>query len=248
MRTYVFVCVAFCCLIACSSHDLARGLPDATAGHGTTDDAEEVSCFDGVDNDRDGLVDCADPGCAAVASCVAEIPDGWTGHAMLYDGDPASPPAGCSGVWTNELVAGRSAPSGTGASCSACGCASPSGGSCAAVGGDATVSPPSAARVGIACTMAATEPAAGCTAGACLPTPAGDYVTGLCIYHSGEVACPAGAFGDRHVFYAGTLDTRGCEACACGAPTAGACAASGGEPTGGVAGMLSTMFCCASQP
>ncbi|HEY0195851.1 MAG TPA: hypothetical protein VGC42_32275 [Kofleriaceae bacterium] len=249
MRIYLSLCIGFAVLImGCSDHEAARALPDGGGSvGGPPEQAEERDCFDGLDNDGDGMVDCADPSCAAIATCVADVPAGWNGHAMLYDGDASAAPPGCSGLWTSELVAGNSAPSAAPASCSACACGAPAGGECAPAGGAATTSPPTSARVGIACTMA-DEPAAGCSGNACMPVPDARYVAGACIYRSGDAACPAGSFTERHVFYASTLDSRDCAACACGAPAGGACAASGGGSTGGVIGTQPTTFCCVAQP
>jgi hypothetical protein len=42
------------------------------SGNGGVPQASETSCFDGVDNDCDGLVDCADPGCQA-QPCTCEL-------------------------------------------------------------------------------------------------------------------------------------------------------------------------------
>ncbi|WP_434042139.1 MULTISPECIES: hypothetical protein [Sorangium] len=61
----------------------------------------------------------------------------------------------------------------------------------------------------------------------CLPAPpAGDsappegFLT--CIHHEGEQGCPA-TYPDRHVFYAGADDTRGCAPCGCAEPSGATC-------------------------
>jgi hypothetical protein len=56
-----------------------------TAGTG----AVESSCLDGVDNDGDGLVDCADPDCSPDHQCVAAPPTGWEGF-FWYRSEPWS--------------------------------------------------------------------------------------------------------------------------------------------------------------
>src|SRR5437773_2281567 len=38
---------------------------------------QESDCLDGVDNDCNGLVDCADPACGAGFRCVADAPSTW---------------------------------------------------------------------------------------------------------------------------------------------------------------------------
>ncbi|KYF72322.1 hypothetical protein BE11_16805 [Sorangium cellulosum] len=62
---------------------------------------------------------------------------------------------------------------------------------------------------------------------ACVPAPpAGDgalpegFLT--CIHHEGERDCPA-TYPDRHVFYAGADDTRGCAPCGCAEPSGATC-------------------------
>jgi len=50
-------------------------------------------CTNGVDDDNDGNIDCADPKCGAYA-CVADVPADWTGYYALFDGvgsDPGCP-------------------------------------------------------------------------------------------------------------------------------------------------------------
>jgi hypothetical protein len=219
-------------------------------GHGKALDAgeadapvgAETSCFDGIDNNGDGLVDCADPTCASAAACVAAAPAGWTGHAVLYDGATAGAPT-CAAPFATDLMPGRAGLSAAVAVCSACTCGPSNGGACPAAGGAKIVSAPMFARIGIGC---AGGPAAtvGCTGTVCQPRPAPPFAAGLCVHQAGDVACPAGPFTDRHVFFAGVNDTRGCTACACGPAAGGACAASGGGPVGQVTGTAATTFCC----
>jgi len=38
----------------------------------------------GVDDDCNGLVDCADPGCVVGFECVETAPDGWSGPGILF--------------------------------------------------------------------------------------------------------------------------------------------------------------------
>ncbi|WP_437585757.1 hypothetical protein [Sorangium sp. So ce1000] len=82
------------------------------------------------------------------------------------------------------------------------------------------------AIVARACTGNASPPCAdpGMT---CTPAPPiGDaappegFLT--CIHHEGEQDCPA-TYPDRHVFYAGVEDTRGCAPCGCTEPTGATC-------------------------
>jgi hypothetical protein len=225
----------------------ARGvgapLPDAPRpSDATTADGE--NCFDGIDNNGNGLVDCADPSCAGVAMCAPAVPNGWLGHAELYDG-ASMPQLGCITPWTSELVPGRSDPTAAPATCGACACGAPNGsGACAASGGGATIAPVAFASVGLACEGAPTSPATvSCAGTTCVAAPAPAFTGGLCVHQAGDAACPA-PYTARHVYFAAVSDNRGCAPCACGAGANGACAASGGAPTGGVVGVAPTTFCC----
>jgi hypothetical protein len=52
----------------------------------------ETNCLDGIDNDCNGLVDCADPACTAGYTCVAPAA-GWTGYALYDDTRAAACPS-----------------------------------------------------------------------------------------------------------------------------------------------------------
>jgi hypothetical protein len=232
---------------ACGDDGSSKGaVIDATAA--VTIDATiglaAENCFDGIDNNGDGLVDCADPLCAGQAVCAPAVPAGWQGHVELFDGAQANAP-GCILPWNGgELVAGNASPTGAPAACSACTCGAPSGGKCAPSGGKATTTAVTFASYGLACDNTHETVAMGCSAQSCSPLPAPAFRPGLCIHEAGNVACPAGAFSERHVYFASVLDTRGCAPCACGAPAGNACAPSGGAPSGAVAGTEATTFCC----
>jgi hypothetical protein len=61
-------------------------------------------CMNGVDDDGDGQIDCADTDCQAGFTCVPVVPDGFKGPVELFDGAEASMPA-CEGsypVYTYE--------------------------------------------------------------------------------------------------------------------------------------------------
>lgn len=57
----------------------------------------EMNCLDGVDNDSDGAIDCADPDCAQY-ECVEGAPTGWTGYFRLRENsyDLAAPKVECA--------------------------------------------------------------------------------------------------------------------------------------------------------
>ncbi len=86
------------------------------------------NCTNGIDDDQDGLTDCADPDCTTV-TCSPVAPPGWLGPVELFDGDPAALPA-CGGAYPNSTYSGNNGLSCAAASCSACDCAAPTGVSC----------------------------------------------------------------------------------------------------------------------
>lgn len=88
-------------------------------------------CFTAGDEDGDQLEDCADPDCEPDVECVESFPVGWNnfGYVALHRGaagsDPACPPG-------TEMVAytGNADLLNTTASCTSCGCMSPTWSSC----------------------------------------------------------------------------------------------------------------------
>lgn len=88
-------------------------------------------CTDGVDNDGNGKVDCADPGCTAGYSCHNPVPAGWTGHYALADGTFAALPGNCPGsTYPNPFYTGYRSPNAAAPQCSACSCGAPQGQTC----------------------------------------------------------------------------------------------------------------------
>lgn len=93
-------------------------------------------CTDGIDNDLDGKIDCADPDCLSGFSChnpltPALIAAGWTGHFALADGAFAALPGNCPGAtYPNPAYTGYRSPNAPAASCSACNCSAPLGEAC----------------------------------------------------------------------------------------------------------------------
>ncbi|MCC6901111.1 MAG: hypothetical protein IT377_19215 [Polyangiaceae bacterium] len=54
----------------------------------------------------------------------------------------------------------------------------------------------------------------------CVPPAPSGFTNNICIYQTGDVACPGGAWAKKSVFYtANPTDTRACSACGCGSPT-----------------------------
>ena len=65
----------------------------------------------------------------------------------------------------------------------------------------------------------ATTSAGGCGGGeTCAPAP-GAAFDDTCIVTSGDVACPATGYTERHLFHESFTDSRTCSACSCGAAT-----------------------------
>lgn len=77
-------------------------------------------CSNGRDDDADGDVDCADAECVE-RLCVPTAPDGWSGPAHLFEGDPAEAP-GCTGEMESQVLSGGTEPLQQALSCSVCGC------------------------------------------------------------------------------------------------------------------------------
>jgi hypothetical protein len=88
----------------------------ANGGSGETD------CLNGIDDDFDGLTDCADPDCQVGYSCLEDAPGGWTGPFELYDGALASAPS-CGGAYPTQLFSGDRSPTSPAAKCSVVSCA-----------------------------------------------------------------------------------------------------------------------------
>jgi hypothetical protein len=79
------------------------------------------NCTNGIDDDLDGLVDCADTDCNAGFTCVPEAPMGWTGPVLLYEGSPALKPS-CGQIGAADSFVGSNNLQAPNDSCSACSC------------------------------------------------------------------------------------------------------------------------------
>jgi hypothetical protein len=53
----------------------------------------------------------------------------------------------------------------------------------------------------------------------CVPKAAGSGAQALCVQQAGDAACPAGAFGQKVLSYAGGVDNRSCDDCTCDSTT-----------------------------
>lgn len=91
--------------------------PDACSPQGPED------CTNGVDDDCDGLADCADPECSPQYECVPEVPTGWSKAALSVGARPNCPGGYAS---SRDVVLD---PTGGAASC-VCSCSSSGAASC----------------------------------------------------------------------------------------------------------------------
>jgi hypothetical protein len=267
-----------------------------TGGMGPMED-----CLNGVDDNGDGKVDCADPECLAGYECVDPVPTGWDapGYVALYEGPTGMTPPPCPTDLPTTAYTGMGTLQASAAMCSPCGCAPPtgetcdltgdldpakpglqpmrikntdcltnatnlisltvpnppwggacfhaemaaggqlcngspcnksveslaptvSGGSCVGTGGTPTKPMPVWAAGSLACS--GTRVGKGCTGQqVCQPKPPAPFKGHVCIEQAGDVACPAGPFSSKTVFYGDFTDTRDCTACTCGAASGGNC-------------------------
>jgi hypothetical protein len=103
---------------ACSSGAALVVAVACLAGCGSgTDHRPEANCFDGIDDNGDGLVDCGDPTCLAGAECVAAA-DGYElgTRVELLEACPAAFP-------DTDLALGQGLVAGS--TCDACQCSKP---------------------------------------------------------------------------------------------------------------------------
>jgi hypothetical protein len=131
---------------------------DASMSDGTGDGCVDVGpedCSNGVDDDCNGKIDCADPACGAYV-CAPPAPSGWFGPVGLWQGAFGSTAPGCPTLyqWLMDAFAGLSGPP---ASCS-CSCAA-SGQTCSAIG----TFHPDQTCTNATCATVTPAPAGGCT-------------------------------------------------------------------------------------
>jgi hypothetical protein len=63
----------------------------------------------------------------------------------------------------------------------------------------------------------------------CVIGPTPGFLMSLCIFQTGDVACPATIYVKKTLFYAGLMDTRTCGDCTCNGYDGGSCAYLGGS-------------------
>ena len=102
--------------IACAWAIAGCAFPD----HRFTDE----KCFNGIDDDANGLADCDDPACNELVACVPPVPSDWQGPAAIWQGAGSDTPPSCADsqypvVQFQQLFDGPSTAAGT---CPACEC------------------------------------------------------------------------------------------------------------------------------
>jgi hypothetical protein len=109
----------------------AGGGGGASTSNGVGGATGPEACLDGVDNNGDGMVDCADAACGDY-ECVDTAPDGWGGpYRVTTSTLPVPAPVQCDGGTAPETF--FSEPAGP-AECSACSCGDIQGASCSPAG------------------------------------------------------------------------------------------------------------------
>jgi hypothetical protein len=123
-----------------SSHEASDG--GGGEGATSTDACVKTSntedCTNGIDDDCNGAIDCADPHCQSVGfSCVPQWPGAgaWTAPVALYDltvpGGPSPTPPSCAGFYASDVLDGHGVPVAPPAKCT-CSCGPVENGGCTA--------------------------------------------------------------------------------------------------------------------
>ena len=105
------------------------------------------------------------------------------------------------------------------------------------------------AQAARACEPAQPLARASCSVGqVCAPAPSPPMAPRPCILASGDLACPAGAYSVRHVYYAALTDGRTCTACTCSVAAAATCTATAQQGCGQTGPAIPLPTPCASLP
>lgn len=70
------------------------------------------------------------------------------------------------------------------------------------------------------CKLSAPGPSCGGGERQCTPLPPEGFSAEVCVYQQGDLACPAGDYSTKYMFYTDVEDTRDCSNCTCGQPVA----------------------------
>jgi hypothetical protein len=113
--------------------DAAGDVREAAVDGGCSQTPED--CTNGIDDNCDGKIDCADPECVAAGYECATTYGGWSGPIILYDGDGGSSapsPASCPTAnpdYGTDVFDGHRTPNALAAVCT-CGCGTPADAGC----------------------------------------------------------------------------------------------------------------------
>ena len=115
-----------------------EGSPSGSAGVGgsggkggsaatgnTSGDSGAENCTNGIDDNSDNLVDCADPQCSTMYGCVPPVPLGWQGYYSLYDSTTSSTTPECAAPFPNLGPTGWRELQYDPPTCTACLCGTP---------------------------------------------------------------------------------------------------------------------------
>jgi hypothetical protein len=89
------------------------------------------NCLNGTDDDRDNLIDCADPDCNSGYTCGGSVPVGWQGPIVLWSGAPKVAPS-CPSAYPSQLMLAHDQLQVPSYACPSCACM-PTGASCASI-------------------------------------------------------------------------------------------------------------------
>lgn len=102
----------------------------ASGGTGATGGGGSEDCTNGIDDNNNSLVDCADPSCSTRASCVPQAPVNWLGPVWLARAAAQADLPTCPGGADPVAEGGTGQLDVPKLTCSPCSCGSPSGGQC----------------------------------------------------------------------------------------------------------------------
>lgn len=100
-----------------------------SSSSGTPFDPQPERCDNGIDDDGNGLTDCADPACTEGYRCLPAAPKGWDGPKVMHLDDDLS--VACPSTWPDlALRAGAGELDAPPAECAACDCDEPADAYC----------------------------------------------------------------------------------------------------------------------
>ena len=101
--------------------------------------------------------------------------------------------------------------------------APPAGGACIPKTSGSAVIPPVQWDTRMRACGDAPPNGAGCGIGSCVARPKAPFAKQFCVYQRGDLACPAGSYSNRSVYFSGVTDTRTCTDCECTLPSGTSC-------------------------